>query len=249
MTSEGMVNLLSASLDKKLSTELVNYFLDIKQEYKTKQLGKNSVGKFVETVVQVLQYLDTGKYEKKPDVDGYLKNLESRKTSLDDSLKLCCARVARAAYTMRNKRNIAHKADVKTNLNDLKFLFSTAQWMLTEIISQVIITDINSAAEMIDYIQMPVLPIVEDFGDKKTVYGNLNVSEETMVLLHSCYPEFINLDFILKSLERRSKSAAYKSLSRLWKNKLISKEGSSYKLTQHGYIESEKILEAWAKKG
>ena len=241
-------NQLTIKLKKYLNThlakDLIVDFVNIKNECKTGTLGKVSIGKFIETVVQLLQYLETGKYDKKPSVDDYLRNLESRSVAnIDDDLRIVCSRIARSAYTLRNKRNIAHKGSVDPNIYDLRYVFASSQWILSEIVRQVIQTDMKTAGELIEYIQIPISSVIEDLGKRKLIFGNFTVNEEIMVLLYSYYPSYVSRNSIKESLDRRSNSSISNSLSKLWNNKLVHRDGSEYKLTQEGFKETIKILQ------
>ena len=61
---EELIQSLSSKLPDELVNDLVNNFLQIKQDVATETLERSSPGKFVETVVQVLQFIDEKKYEK-----------------------------------------------------------------------------------------------------------------------------------------------------------------------------------------
>ncbi len=230
-----LIAALSKIIEVELAKDLVNEFLQIKSDCKTGILGRSSCGKFVETVVQVLQFLENGKYDKKPNVDNYLRTLESRVTLLTDDLKICCARIARSCYALRNKRNIAHKGLVDANIYDLRYNYAGAQWILSEIVRQAMTSDMSKAGRIIEFIQTPVVSLVEDFGGRKIVYGNLTVGEELLVLLFSEYPAFVPQKDIIKSMDRRSRSSVYNSLRKHWDKKLIHKDIEGYKLTQEGY--------------
>lgn len=243
MSENDIVNLLTPKIDKNLSKSLVSSFLEIRHDLKTGILGRASGGKFVESFVQILQFLDTGNYDKKPNVDKYLTTIDSKISKLSDDLKICCSRVARACYTIRNKRNIAHKADIKTNYYDLKFLYTSTQWILTELVRDSSLGDMDQIGKAIDYIQIPASQIIEDFQHKKTVFGKFSVTEELLILLHSSYPNDLSSDYIQKSLERRAKSSIYKGLKKLWLNKLVNNENNQFKLTQHGYTEATQIIQ------
>jgi hypothetical protein len=175
-------------------------------------------------------------------VDSYLRNLESSTGPLNDDLKLCCARVARSCYTLRNKRSIAHKGSTDPNTYDLKYIYASAQWILSEIVRQVLTSDMNLAGRMIEFIQIPVSSVVEEFGGRKLVYGHLSAGKEILVLLHSYYPEYASRTEVGTSLDRRSESTISNSLNKLWKDKLIHKEESCYKLTQEGFKQARNIL-------
>jgi len=231
-------------IDRSLSEDLVREFVELRNDCKTATLGRASFGKFVETVVQVLQFVERSSYDSKPDVDAYLKNLESRSSNLPDDLRICCARIGRSCYTLRNRRNILHKGLVDPNLYDLRYAYSACQWILSEIVRHTMRSDKSSAGKMVDFIQMPISLVVEDFGDRKTVYGSLTIEKELLVLLHSHYPECVPLKQIQKSMDRRSKGAISNRLSRLWNSKLVHREKGGYKLTQQGFDKALSILMA-----
>lgn len=76
MNAEYLVTELSKNIAPKLAKDIISDFIAIRDDCKTGTLGRISVGKFVETVVQILQFLENGSYEEKPIVDSYLRNLE-----------------------------------------------------------------------------------------------------------------------------------------------------------------------------
>ena len=242
MKPEDLILELSKNIETSLARDLVHDFIELQGDCKTRTLGRSSFGKFVETVVQVLEYFDTGKYDKKPKVDSYLKSLEHSSSSLPDDLKLCCSRIARSIYTLRNKRNILHKGDVDPNIYDLNYIYSACQWILSEMIRYSIKSDKALAGRMLEYIQIPISVIVEEFSDRRIVYGNLSVKKEALVLLHSHYPEPVSLKEIQKSMERRSKSAISNILSKLWNEKLVHRDAAGYKLTQPGFRTAVAII-------
>src|SRR5438034_11586914 len=83
-----------------LADALVSDFLQIRQDYATKTLGRAAPGKFVETFVQILQYMARGSYGAVPKVDHYLDKQVEQETALRDGLRTCAARMARSIYTL-----------------------------------------------------------------------------------------------------------------------------------------------------
>jgi len=233
---------LSKSFPPILANDLVKEFVELRKDLQTLTLNRASAGKFIETVVQILEYLETNNYSVQPSVDGYLKNLESRSTSLNDDLKISLRRIARATYTLRNKRNILHKGQVDTNIYDLKFVYSCAQWILTEFVRQFITNDIHKAGEIVEFIQLPVNSIIESIDDRKIVHAKLSVKEEILLVLFSFYPERLTELEINKSLDRRAKTSIYKGLKDLWKEKLIHTNAKLHTLTQTGFVEAQEIM-------
>ncbi len=245
MKSKDVITILTSKIDPQLATDLVNEFMNIRVDTVTGTLGKSSVGKFVESIVQALQFLDIGKFENKPNIDEYLKTLESQQANLHDGLKICVARVARGMYTFRNKRNILHKGDVDPNIYDQRWCYSSAQWILTELVRSVTSSTMQEAGKLVAFIQLPVEAMVEDFDTRKIVFGDLSTEEEALVLLHSYYPENASFSQVRGSMDRRAQSSVSSVMKRLWNKKLLNKNAEGlYKLTQQGFQEAQIVIKA-----
>lgn len=236
INSDELIQKLSAKIPSKLATDLVNSFIQLKRDVATETLEKSSPGKFVETVVQVLQYLDENKYNESPKVDNYLKNLESQPTNLTDDLRITLARVARASYTLRNKRSIAHKGEIDPNIFDLRFLFSASQWILSELVRQILSSDMETASKIIELIQITVSPIVEDFGERRLVLQVGTAKEELLTLLFHYFPDYVSLSQIYVDMNRRPKSTVSHTISSAYEKRLIDgNRQKGFKLTVRGY--------------
>lgn len=243
MDRAGLISLLSKALPPGLGENLVDCFLQIRQDAQTATLERSQPGKFVEYFVQALEHLETGKYSEKPDVDGYLKGLESRQSNLDEGLRICASRVARAMYSLRNKRNIAHISDVDPNIYDLKFLFSSTQWGMAELVRTIGQSSMAEAGKLIEEITSPMFLLVEEIQGKRIVFGELSTREEVLVLLHSIYPEPKITEWIVESLERIDSRSVGLRVRELWREKLLGGDKTrGYVLTQVGHREALKII-------
>ena len=245
MTPSELIDQLKRYIPSDLANDLVTSYLQIRSDVATQTLERSAPGKFVETVVQILQCLDTGSYDKSPKVDEYLKNLESRATKLPDDLKIAVSRMARASYTLRNKRNIAHKGEVDPNIYDLRYLYSASQWILSEIVRQLLSTDMSTAGRLIDFIQVPASFIVEDFGDKRVVLIAGTTEEELLTLLFHYFPLYVSVSQIHKDMDRRAKSTVSNIIASTYQKRLI--EGNKrqgYKLTTLGYRKAFELIKA-----
>jgi hypothetical protein len=242
MTSQEISIEFEKVFGKKLAEDLLGEFIQLKIDVQTKTLSRASAGKFIETIVQILEFLETGNYSAQPSVDSYLKNLESRTTILSDDLKICVARVSRSVYTLRNKRNILHKGSIDPNLFDLKYIYSAAQWLMTELVRLFVTSDLLKAQEIIEFIQVPVNHFAEKINKRTLILAKCSVPEEIFLLLYTIYPDYLKQTEINQSLDRRSKSSISNSLKDLWKKKLIHKDESGFKLTQLGFISAKELL-------
>jgi hypothetical protein len=196
----------------------------------------------VETVVQVLQHLETGSHDAQPKVEQFLKGLESRPSSLPDGLRVCASRIARAMYSLRSKRGIVHKSTVEPSRYDLRFLYAGAQWTLAELLALVTGVTAAEAGRLIEQVQTPATGLVEVLGGRRLVHGDMTVREEVLVLLLSHYPDPVKSGDVTNSLDRRSAGTVRNALSTLWKEKLAHRDAAGYMLTQPGVRAAEKVV-------
>ena len=236
MIPSELIDQLKKNIPADLAVDLINNFLQVKSDVITGTLERSAPGKFVETVVQVLQFLDTEQYDKNPKVDEYLKNLESRSTNLQEDLRITLARVARASYTLRNKRSIAHKGGVDPNIYDLRYLYSATQWIFSEIVRHALSSDMYTAGKLIESIQVPVDPLVEDFGNKRLALKVGTTEEELLILLLHYYPVPILQSQIRKDMDRRARTTVSNIITATYNKRLVEGDKQQgYKLTALGY--------------
>jgi hypothetical protein len=213
---------LETTMPPELAGDLVAQFLDIRRDVATDTLGRSSPGKFVETVVQILQAMESsGKYDAQPRVDVFLREIESRKSTLPDGLRICAARLARAMYALRSKRNIVHKAAIDAAVYDLRLLYAGAQWILTELLALASGVTGDMAARLVAEVQLPVGELVEAIDGRKIVHAEMTVHDEALVILMSEYPTPITVTELSRSMDRRNPGSVRATVSVLWKEKLL----------------------------
>jgi hypothetical protein len=242
MDREALIKALATAIPEKLATELVDDFLEIRGDVATHTLGRGGPGRFVESLVQVLQHLEMGSYDSPPPVERYLNGLESRPSILGDGFRICASRIGRAMYSLRSKRSIVHKGSVDPNQYDLRFLYAGAQWVMAELIATVTGVTMDEAGRLVEQVQVPVTGLVEVRHGKRVVHGVLTIREEILALLLSYYPDPVPTREIVASLERRSAGTVRNTLGQMWKGKVLHRiDGSGYVLTDRGLREAHEI--------
>ena len=232
-----------AGMPSALAEDLVDNLLAIRQDAATKTYGRTAPGKFVETVVQVLQHMATGKYDDPPNVEDFLKNRAEQHTALDDGLRICVARIGRATYALRSKRNIAHKGAIDPNSYDLDFLHAAARWILAEMLRLTQGLDMEEAGALIELVHTPFGRLTEKIDGRWLVYGNLSARNEVLVLLHRHYPDHMTVASILESLDRRNATSVRARIRELYKDKLIQGDAQKgYRLTVIGFDEALRAI-------
>jgi hypothetical protein len=230
--------------DANLARELAADFVKIRRDHATRTLERASPGKFIETFVQCLQQIATGSHDAKPDVDSYLSKQVENQTTLPDGLRICAARVARSIYTLRNKRNIAHKNPIDPNTYDLAYIHQGAAWIMAELVSSASRIPMQEAGKLIELLHTPVGTLVEEIDGTRLVHADVPVRSEILILLHSHYPDIVPVGNILHSLSARSPGTVRNRLRELRDEKLLHGEPKTgYRLTQAGYAAAAKAIE------
>jgi hypothetical protein len=203
----------------------------------------------VETFVQCLQWIATGTYEVKADVDAYLKKVENE-MPLPEGLRLCAPRIARSIYTLRNKRNIAHKNEIDPNTADLAYIHQGAAWIMAELIRSASGVTMEEAGALIELVQMPVGALVEEIDGTRLVHADLSIPGEILILLHSHYPARVPVADILSSMSARSTGGVRNQLGRLRTEKLLHGDAKiGYRLTQQGHTAAVREIKRWQASG
>ncbi len=235
--------LQSLSIPTELIVDLVRYFAQLVDEVRTRSLEKASAGKFVETLVQVLQALDPSRdtYEKSvKNVDRELSQTYESKTvrSIPDESRIMIVRVARAIYALRSKRSQVHKNAVNPNAFDLAFILECAQWILTELVRLSSGLSVEEAKKLLEDVQRPIVPILETImGRDLVVDGSLRAEDEVLIVLYGAYTREnpIARAEVGRAMDRRSQGTVSDALKSLWVNRYI--EGDSkrgFRLTKLG---------------
>jgi hypothetical protein len=239
--AQALVPLVGATL----ASDLAANFVKIRRDYATKTLERASPGKFVETFVQCLQNIATGSNDARPNVDDYLSKRVESEATIPEGLRICGARIARSVYTLRNKRNIAHKNQVDPNTIDLAFAHQGAAWIMAELVRTATGLTMQEAGELIELLQTPVGSLVEEIDGLRLVHADLSIRGEILVLLHSHYPQTIPLTSILTSMKARSAGSVQTRLNEMRTQKLVHGDAKSgYRLTQARHTEAVAEIKA-----
>lgn len=227
---------LAGLISPQLADELVGDFVKLRQDCATGTLERASPGKFVEVFVQVLQFLGQGAYEDKPNVDDYLGRKADHEGAVPEGLRICGARLARAIYALRSKRNIVHKNAIDPNRFDLALAHQGASWIMAELLRNATSISMHEAGALIELIQTPVGTLVEEIDGTRIVHADTSVRGEILILLHSHYPERAPQSSILSAMSARSPGSVRNRLGEMRTAKLIhGDKKTGYRLTQSGY--------------
>ena len=226
---------IASLVGKALARDIAADFLKLRRDVATGTLERASAGKFVESFVQCLQEMSSGQHSGAPSVDYYLKNRVENDTALPDGLRLCGSRVARSIYTMRNKRNIAHKGEIDPNRIDLEFTHHGAAWIMAELIRCANGITMEEAGALIKLVNVPVGTLVEEIDGVRMVHAKVSMRLEILLLLHSQHPDPVTSTQLVEWVGK-SAATIRSRLSELRKERFIVGNGNKgFKLTSPGY--------------
>ena len=191
MDEARLAQAIESLVGRTLAPDLAADFVKLRRDVATGTLERASAGKFVESFVQCLQQMSGGTYAIAPSVDDYLNKRVEGATGLPDGLRLCGSRIARSVYTMRSKRNIAHKGEIDPNSIDLEFTYHGAAWIMAELIRCASDITMEEAGALIRLVNAPVGTLVEEIDGIRMVHARVPMRVEILILLHSKHPDLV----------------------------------------------------------
>ena len=229
----------------ELADQLVSNFVKLRQDVHTGLLERTSAGKFVESFVDCLVQISGECVPKPIRIDHYLSNVVVHKEAMPEGLRICGSRIARAIYTLRNKRSIAHENDIDPNKVDPELTYHAAAWIVAELIRAASDkTTMEEAQRLIDIVMAPVYPLVEEFDGELMVLADVTAGVQVLILLHRQHPEPASLQQ-LYAWTKRLPNTIRPVLHRMGKDRLvIGNSEKGYRLTSRGHrVAIDKIVE------
>ena len=235
MNEAKLVQAIESHVGRKLARHLAADFFKLRLDVAAGTLERASAGKFVESFVQCLQQISSGKHDAAPNVDDYLNKRVEGDTALPEGLRLCSSRVARSIYTMRNKRNIAHKGEIDPNRIDLEFTYHGASWIMAELIRCGSGITMEESGALIRLINAPVGMLVEEIDGVRIVHAKVSTQVEILLLLHSMHPDPATSSQLAEWIGKTAPTIRAR-LSNLRSERLIVGNGKKgFKLTSPGH--------------
>ena len=193
MDRSRLIQAIEGLVGHVLAEHIVHDFSKLRLDVLTGTLERTSPGKFVESFVDCLCSISEKEYSKRPAIDHYLDQVVVNETNIPEGLRVCGNRVARAIYTLRNKRSIAHRNMIDPNRIDLAFTYHAAGWIMAELIRCSSGSTMEEASNLIGLVTEPIELLVEDFNGQPLVLADVSTRVEILLLLHYKYPEVVYL--------------------------------------------------------
>jgi hypothetical protein len=87
------------------------------------------------------------------------------------------------------------------------------------------------------------LDVIEDVGPRRIVTADMSIEEEILALLHSVYPDGMQIDALKENMHRRNRKSVENKLRAMWEDRLIEEvSAKTWKLTQPGHRAATSVL-------
>lgn len=188
---------LLSGLPAGLRDPLIKHYTEIARNFVEHRWepAELNAGKLCEVVYTILEGAITGTFQSQPhkpsDMVGACRGLEQQASSPsrvgDRSLRVLIPRVLLGIYEVRNNRGVGHVAgDVDSNKMDATMVFSSANWMICELVRIFHQVPLNDAQAAVAALVERRLPEIWEVGNQKRVLtATLSAREQTLLLLYS----------------------------------------------------------------
>jgi hypothetical protein len=247
---------LLAQIPTGLATPLLETYRDIASNFAEHRWEPSELngGKFCECVYWICHGFLTGAYRAKPSKPQNMladsRALESFKDTGrpgDRSLRILIPRMLPALYEIRNNRGVGHVGgDVDPNVMDATQVYSSASWILAELIRVFHNSTTTAAQEAVDALVERKTPLVWSPGTAKRVLAtNLSVAHQTLLLLHQALGWMSETELVMAT--EYSNTSVYRSkvLMKLHKERLVEfdRVGKRARISPKGsHLVEEKII-------
>lgn len=242
-------NELSKKIHSKIVEELLKEFEEVQNDFSTNDNIKilASSGRFVEIVFAAISYVNNKVLLDLNNIDvnklyNKIKNLQRNKSGEEDLLYLEIPRVARAIYTIRNKKRGMHRKDLDSIIQDKVFLKYSVDWILSSFIFLFHTRLDKEIQGIIETIVQKKISLIEEFEDGGImILKKLSFSQKLLVILYKQNNMISKKE--LRSLSQPKYAQEFNTnLNNLHKSLLIYMNGNNVKINQNGVKEVEKSI-------
>jgi hypothetical protein len=242
-------NILEATSDQALATEIVQSFQEIEKNFYLKawKVSELDAGHFVEAVRRFIEFKLFGNYTPIGTSlanfnDVVLKRYES--ASGDDSYRIHIPRSLLIIYGIRNKRGVGHLGNIKPNKIDASLILSISKWVLAELVRLNSTHDIIESECLIDeIIERNIEGIWETGTIKRVLIDGLSIQEQILLLLFNS--TILTDKQLYDIIENGNYTYLKQVLKALHTKRLIEYNGSNGQclISPKGSAKANKILE------
>ena len=249
-----MKQMLKNELSKKIHPDIVKELLkeyeDVQNDFSANDNIKilASSGRFVEVVLAAISYINDKNLLDLNNIDveklyNKMRNLPRSKSGEDDLLYLEIPRVARAIYTIRNKKRGAHRKNLDPIIQDRIFIKYSTDWIISSLIFLFHTRSDEEIQGIINNLVQKKISLIEEFEDGgMMILKKLTFVQKLLVILYK-QNKMIKREKLKELSQPTYKQEFNTNFNNLKKRLLIYVNEDNLKINSNGIKEvEEKIL-------
>lgn len=245
---------LSGAIAPVLVEALLEAYKELKQNY---YLGKYKpseldAGHFTEVVSRILQYITRPDHRFTP-LDMQLDNLNREivrfaqlpAADFHESIRLHIPRALQIAYSIRNRRGVAHvKGEISPNIADSSLLIAICEWVLIELIRLYSTSSLEEAQRIVNTIVERKAPLIQDFrGNLKILNPKMSVPNKILLLLYYRGEDGATIEELNTWIKVKSQGYIQTAISRIERGKVyLHRENDRCFITRSGILFVERDI-------
>lgn len=241
-----IIDELPDDLNKTLVRDLFQEYKEIKISFHIQnyELTLTKLGKFIETIFQLLSAVAFGETPTHPNFNELSKKLENiPETNQPVAVRILIPRIGLMLYAIRSKRGAVHKNhETSTGYIDSQLALAGCNWIISEFLRIYLKRETSEVQRIIDSISKIPHSLIEEIdGDIIILEPKMSLKEQVLILLHHEYPSSVSNNVIRSRIKGKSLTHLSEILKKLINGAFIHKTDPGYILTVKGISEAEKI--------
>lgn len=161
-------------------------------------------------------------------------------TAKEEMLFLVVPQALKAAYTIRNKKRVAHVKLTNAELIDAEYVITTCNWVIVQLIIIFLQIPFDESIALTNSIMERKIPTIEQFedGEIMVLKKGLKLNEELLLVLNK-YPRRMTREELYAILKPKNSSYISTYLNLLYRDKLIHLNKSGAIINKNGINEIE----------
>jgi len=161
-------------------------------------------------------------------------------TAEEEMLYLVIPQALKSAYTIRNKKRVAHIKMTNAELIDAEYVTTTCNWVVTQLLIIFLKISIDETIVITNSIMERKIPTIEQFedGEIMVLKKGLKLNEELLLVLNK-YPRRMAREELNAILKPKNSSYISTYLNLLYRDKLIHLNKSGAIINKNGINEIE----------
>ena len=243
------IELTPNNIPKELATDLLSAYKKIKLNfYSSNYVAMHAiVTQFTETTFQILEFLISSKYSKRPQISNIISLCEqSSKEKYSQAIRVVIPRVTNALHCLRSERGAIHKSEISPNYQDAVLMMNSCDWVVAELIRLYSSKDQQTSLSIIHGVVAKKIPFIEEFEDGTIMIHNDDSTfpDKVLCLLYRKNKR-LKINEVENLTQAEYPQLVSSALNTLKKKGYVHKNNDGVIITAKGIIKFEERIKQW----